>query len=57
MSLADYFRKEVTRNEGIIQAYASGGYSMKETGEHFGLHYSQVSRIIKGFRNAKCKTG
>lgn len=27
-------------------AYASGGYGMKQIEEHFGLHYSRVSRII-----------
>ncbi len=26
-------------------AYASGGYSMKDIGEHFELHYSRISRI------------
>ena len=29
-------------------AYASGGYSMKAIGKHFGLHYSRVSRIVNG---------
>jgi len=28
------------RDDGIAKAYASGGYSMKEIGKHFGLHYS-----------------
>ncbi|WP_425507047.1 helix-turn-helix domain-containing protein [Teredinibacter haidensis] len=44
---------EADRNTAISQAYASGGYSMKEIGEHFGLHYSRVSRIL---RKAKGKT-
>ncbi len=34
-------------------AYDSGGYGMKEIGEHFGLHYSRVSRIVSGQRKAK----
>ncbi len=34
------------RDTAIAAAYASGGYSMKEIGDHFGLHYSYVSRII-----------
>lgn len=37
-------------------AYASGGYGMKQIGEHFGLHYSRVSRIIKEWDKAKSKT-
>ncbi|MFZ1515251.1 MAG: hypothetical protein WAT21_07620 [Saprospiraceae bacterium] len=35
------------RNAAITCAYKSGGYSMKEVGEYFGLSYSMVSRIIK----------
>ena len=37
-------------------AYDSGGYGMKETGEHFGLHYSRVCRIVGGQREAKGRT-
>ncbi len=51
-----YSNKYKTRNEGILNAYLSGGYSMKEVGEHFGLHYSRVSRIIKSIEDAKGKT-
>ena len=39
-----------------MQAYASGGYGMKEMGDHFGLHYSRVSRIIAQMEKAKGKT-
>ncbi len=35
------------RNEAIVAAYASGGYTLKQIGEHYGLHYSTVSGIIK----------
>ncbi|MEE9344565.1 MAG: transposase [Methylococcales bacterium] len=38
------------RNTAIISAYKSGGYSMKEIGEYFGLSYSMVSRILKDSR-------
>lgn len=44
------------RDEAIAAAYASGGYSMKEIGDHFGLHYSYVSRIISRIRKATGKT-
>jgi REP element-mobilizing transposase RayT len=50
--LAHYARKYPQRDEAIVQAYASGGYAMKEIGEHFGLHYSRVSRIITGQEKA-----
>lgn len=51
-----YARKYPDRDEAIDQAYASGGYGMKEIGAHFGLHYSRVSRIIGGRGEAKGKT-
>lgn len=36
--------KEIADNRdlAILNAYTSGGYSMKEIGEYFGLHYSRV---------------
>ncbi len=43
------------RDSAIAAAYASGGYSMKEIGDHFGLHYSYISRIISRARNARGK--
>ncbi|MBV7317637.1 helix-turn-helix domain containing protein, partial [Shewanella sp. NIFS-20-20] len=36
--------------EAIVNAYASGGYTQKQIGDHFGLHYSQISRIIAKFK-------
>lgn len=38
------------RNSAIIAADGSGAYSMKEIGDYFGLHYSRVSRIVRGAR-------
>ena len=54
--LAHYAARGGSRDEAIIQAYGSGGYSLKEIGEHFGLHYSRVSRIVGGQGKAKGKT-
>ena len=51
-SLQYYESISQDRNSAIISAYASGGYSMKEVGDHFGLHYSRISRLLK----AKGKT-
>ncbi|MHB8167389.1 MAG: REP-associated tyrosine transposase [Sulfuricella sp.] len=47
---------EHARDEAIAQAYASGGYGLKEIGDYFGLHYSRISRIVKKQRQAKDKT-
>jgi REP element-mobilizing transposase RayT len=45
-SLKYYAKHASSRNEALMAAYNSGGYSMKEIGDYFGLHYSWVSRII-----------
>lgn len=50
-TLSDYDEKSKNRNMAICKAYASGGYSMKQVGEYFGLHYSRVSRIISEANN------
>ncbi len=46
LSLKNYELHSTTRNEAIIKAYQSGGYTLKEIGSHFKIHYSVVSRII-----------
>ncbi|OFZ97179.1 MAG: addiction module toxin RelE [Betaproteobacteria bacterium RBG_19FT_COMBO_58_11] len=55
-ALAHYAKQYQNRDEAIVQAYASGGYGMKDIGDHFGLHYSRVSRIIGAMQKAKGKT-
>lgn len=45
--LGFYEKKYRTRDKAITAAYLTGDYSMKEIGEHFGRHYSTISRIIK----------
>lgn len=51
-SLKEYARAR-DRNTAIAVAYRSGGYTLKEIGAHFGLHYSTVSGIVA---NQKSKT-
>lgn len=46
-SLAQYEREAANRNAAIEAAYASGAYTLKSIGEHFGLHYATVSRIAR----------
>lgn len=36
------------RNAAIQAAFASGHYTMQAIAQHFGLHYTSVSRIVKG---------
>jgi REP element-mobilizing transposase RayT len=52
-SLQSYVESASSRNEAIKLAYASGGYSLSEIGDFFGLHYSRISRIV---RETKRKT-
>jgi DNA-directed RNA polymerase specialized sigma subunit len=46
-ALSEYERQGRDRNYAILLAYQGGGFSMKEIGEYFGIHYSRVSRVIK----------
>lgn len=52
-ALSEYELSSQDRNTAIINSYQSGGYTLKEIGKFFGLHYSSVSGIIK---NHKSKT-
>jgi REP-associated tyrosine transposase len=46
-SIDYYERKHREENEAISKAYLSGGYTLKQLGEHFNKHYSTISRIVK----------
>jgi DNA-directed RNA polymerase specialized sigma subunit len=54
--LAKYAAVYANRDEAIATAYASGGYTLKEIGAYFGLHYARVSRIVQAAKKAKDKT-
>lgn len=45
--LSYYSETMKNRDEAIVSAFKSGAYSMKQIGEHFGLHYSRISRIVR----------
>ena len=42
------FEKRYSRNEAMGRAYLSGQYTMLAIAEHFGVHYSTVSRAVRG---------
>ncbi len=54
--LSDYEQAYASRNEAIYAAYQSGAYKMVELAKYFGLHYSSVSKIIRGIENSRFKT-
>ncbi|WP_038172819.1 REP-associated tyrosine transposase [Vibrio pacinii] len=46
LPLDQYLMRYETRNEAIEAAFSSGGYTQKQLGQYFGLHYSRISRIV-----------
>ena len=49
--LEEYQNSYKDRNTTIVAAYQSGGYTLKDIGQHFGLHYSTVSGITLIIKN------
>lgn len=45
-ALSEYEKLHKNRNTAITKAYQSGGYTLKQIGDHFGLHYTTVSGIV-----------
>ncbi len=48
------FRQRYPRDEAMARAYLSGQHSMLSIAQHFGVHYSTVSRAV---RNHERRTG
>jgi transposase len=46
------FADNHARNEAIALAYLSGGHTMAAMAEHFGVHYTTVSRLVKAYEDA-----
>ena len=46
LPLWQYLLKSNSRDDAICLAYRSGGYTLKNIGDHFNLHYSRISRIV-----------
>lgn len=49
LSLNAYFRRHPNAHTAMIEAYASGHYTLKAIADHCGVHYSTVSRAVKRF--------
>jgi len=49
------FTAMADRQAGMPAAYRSGGYSMKEIGDAFGVHYATVSRAVRRAEVWACK--
>ncbi len=55
-SLAEIFVNSGTVSSGILTAYRSGRFTMRQIAEHLGVHYCTVSRIIARQEMRDCKT-
>ncbi len=54
--LSWYFEKHQDRDAAIFAAFTSGEYNMREIGDHVGVHYSRISRIVSFAEKARDKT-
>jgi len=45
--LAEYERQALSRDEAIVDAYSSGGYSYQEIGNYFNLHFTRIGKIVR----------
>jgi Transposase and inactivated derivatives len=52
-TLGEYSAGACDRNQAMCEAYQSGGYTLKEIGDYFGVHYSTVSVIVKKYSKPK----
>jgi len=48
--LEEYKGMSVNRNDAIVAAYQSGGYTMDKIANYFDCHYSTVSRVIAKYK-------
>jgi hypothetical protein len=54
--LSEFFEEGSGEAEGLMRAYRTYAYTLKEIGEHLGVHYATVSRRIKRAKNlAECE--
>jgi putative transposase len=47
------FEQRYARNEAMARAYMSGQHKMAAIAEHFGVHYSTVSRMVASYEDAE----
>ncbi len=53
--LPTQYESRTSRDEAMAAAYATGAYSMQAIADHFGVHYSTVSRVVKAFESARAR--
>ena len=56
MPLKFYSNNHKQRTNGIIVAFQTGSCGIKEIGDHIGIPYSSISKIINAKLNSRLKT-
>ena len=46
-----YLKQAINRDDAILRAWVSGGYTQKDIADYFSIHNSRVSKIIKKARD------
>lgn len=46
------FERRYERNEAIARAYLSGQHTMAAIAQHFGVHYTTVSRLVRAYEDS-----
>jgi len=54
-SISELAQDFPSRDDVIVAAYRSGAYTLREIGEHFGLHYARISRSGNAARGTEAK--
>ncbi len=49
LTLDEYGQRYEKRDEAMANAYYSGSYSMKEIGDHFGVHAVTMGRAVRKY--------
>ncbi len=52
-TLPELQARYTNRDAAIAQAYATGGYSMREIGLYFGLHRTTVAKTVRSFESQR----
>ena len=53
--LTQYAHDHPQRNDAIVAAFRGGGYTLRDIGDFFGIHYSRVSRIVQAADAARAR--
>ena len=50
-------RQYKDKKKAVVAAYETGAYSFEQIGEHFGVHFTTVGRVVRAARNNPTEAG